>query len=250
MTTRPTRRLWIFLLAVASATSATTLLTTADRAAADSTPAAKTTSSPAVAGTNAESSDASPYPKPSPYQVSWELKFDHSTPRRITVQAPGETVPAAYWYITYKVTNNADEQARFDPEKDRERTFYPVFEMLTSDGKVTRSDFNIVPAVFNAIKGSERNQFLEPANKIGGRILLGEDQAREGVAIWREPALRIGGFTLFVSGMWGETASVKGPAGKDVTLQKTLMLEYHVNGDEIQPGRDPVEQRDSQYIMR
>src|SRR5439155_11204520 len=99
-----------------------------------------------------------------------------------------------------KVTNNADEQVKFDPDKDRERTFYPVFELMTGDGKVARSDFNIPSAVFDAIKSQTKNQFLEPANKIGGRILLGEDQAREGVAIWREPALRMGSFTVFVSG--------------------------------------------------
>jgi hypothetical protein len=215
--------------------------------AADDTKPAAASSTPAAADT---SKDESPYPKPSPFPISWELKFEHTAPRRIVVQVPGDVAPAAYWYITYKVTNNADEQVKFDPDKDKERTFYPVFEMLTSNGKVTRSDFNIPSAVFDAIKGQTKIQFLEPANKIGGRILLGEDQARDGVAIWREPALRMGGFTVFVSGMWGETATAKVPDGKDVTLQKTLMLDYHVNGDEIAPGHDPIELKEEKYVMR
>src|SRR5207244_10368152 len=53
------------------------------------------------------------YPKPSPYPKSWELKFEHGTPKRIVVQAPPSTVPKAYWYMTYTVTNDTDQHQLF-----------------------------------------------------------------------------------------------------------------------------------------
>jgi len=46
------------------------------------------------------------YPKPSPYPISWELNFEHSKPKRIVVDVPGQSAPKAYWYMTYTVTNN------------------------------------------------------------------------------------------------------------------------------------------------
>src|SRR5437588_12379146 len=79
------------------------------------------------------------YPKPSPYPISWELKFDHDMPQRIVVKAPGVAAPQAYWYLTYTVTNNTGQ----------EQTFLPFFEMLTNDGKVIRSDNKIPAVVFN-----------------------------------------------------------------------------------------------------
>ena len=91
-------------------------------------------------------------PKPNPYPLSWELKFEHGTPKRIAVLAPGANSPQAYWYMTFTVTNTTD----------REVQFLPVFEMVANDGSVTRSDTNIPKAVYDAIKARERKQFLEP----------------------------------------------------------------------------------------
>src|SRR5436309_10296030 len=85
------------------------------------------------------------YPKPSPYPVSWELKFEHGKPQRIVVEVPGAAAPQAYWYLTYTVTNNTD----------KEQTFLPVFEMLTEDGRIIRSDKAIPAGVFGAIKQRE-----------------------------------------------------------------------------------------------
>src|SRR5437764_7368924 len=85
------------------------------------------------------------YPKPSPYPISWELKFDHDLPQRIVVKVPGAAAPQAYWYVTYTVTNNTAQ----------EQTFLPFFDMLTNDGRVIPSDNTIAATVFNAIKQRE-----------------------------------------------------------------------------------------------
>jgi hypothetical protein len=188
------------------------------------------------------------YPKPSPYPISWELKFQHETPRRIVVEVPGRNAPVAYWYMTYTVTNNTDQ----------ERTFLPVFEMLTNEGNVIRSDKDIPEKVFAEIKSREKKQLLEPWTKVGGELLLGEDQAKDGVAIWEEPTPRMGKFSIFVGGLCGEHVEMKDGSGttmkdKDgnpIILRKTLQLQFHIRGDEVYPGEDDVDPQPEGWVMR
>ena len=186
------------------------------------------------------------YPKPSPYPVSWELKFTHGTPTRVVVHVPGSDVPQAFWYMTYSLTNPITNEGA----KDQERDFYPVFELLTEDGKIHRSDDNILPAVFDVIKTREGDKFLENANHMFGQIKLGEDQTRDGVAIWPEPATRMGSFTIFLSGIFGETADVKDADGKTVTLHKTVELDFHINGDRSFSQDAVVDSVGTDSIMR
>jgi hypothetical protein len=156
------------------------------------------------------------------------------------VQVPGSNAPKAYWYMTYTVTNNSDA----------EQLFIPSFDMALEDGRVILNDFKIPKEVFDAIKKREGARFLEPAALIGGQLRIGPDQAKDGVAIWPEPALRMGRFSIFCSGLSGEHATVKGPDGKDVILRKTLQLNYLIRGDEVYPGEDEVNEEAEQWVMR
>ena len=188
------------------------------------------------------------YPKPSPYLVSWQLKFEHDVPHRVVVEVPGQSAPVAYWYMTYTVTNNTDQ----------ERTFLPMFEMVTNEGKVIRSDHDISELVFNQIKKREKKPLLEPWTKVGGELLLGEDQAKDGVAIWEEPTPRMGKFSIYVGGLSGEHVEMKDDSGtvmkdKDgdpIILRKTLKLAYHIRGDEVYPGEDDVNPLPEEWVMR
>jgi hypothetical protein len=188
------------------------------------------------------------YPSPSPYPISWELQFDHSTPKRIVVETPGAATPSAYWYMTYTVTNKTD----------KEQVFLPHFELLTRTGDVIRSDFNISQKVFDAIKLREGMQFLEPFTKVGGEIRLGEDEAKDGVCIWKEPDARMGNFTIFVAGLSGEAVQMKDDSGqpmKDadgnpIILRKTLQLNYLIRGDDVYPGQDEVNVKSEDTVMR
>jgi hypothetical protein len=62
--------------------------------------------------------------------------------------------------------------------------------------------------------------------------------------------LRMGEFTIFVSGLSGETARVKASDGKEQVLFKTLRLTYVVRGDEVRPGEDEVVEKKSDWVMR
>ena len=188
------------------------------------------------------------FPKPSPYRISWELKFEHETPRRMVVQVPGKSAPVAYWYMTYTVTNKTDQ----------ERTYLPFFELYTTEGKVLRSDRNIPKKVFDTIKEREKKQFMEPWTTLGGELLIGEDQAKDGVCIWEEPMPRMGKFSIFCGGLSGEIVTLKDDAGapkkdKDgnpIILRKTLQLNYHIRGDEVYPGEDDVNPEAAVWVMR
>lgn len=187
------------------------------------------------------------HPKPSPYPVSWEVKFTPGMPKRIVVTVPGEA-PRAYWYLTYHVVNNTD----------KEILFLPVFTMLTRQEQLIRSDRNIPRAVFEQIKAVEKIRFLEPTPDVAGKLLVGEDQARDGVAIWPEPEARMGRFSIFVGGLSGEAVfltddegkPVKDEKGEPVILRKTLRLDYHVPGDEVYQHLDKVECTGSEWVMR
>jgi hypothetical protein len=167
------------------------------------------------------------------------LKFEHAMPKRIVVDVPG-VGPQAYYYLTYTVINNTNQ----------EQMFFPVLEMFTEDGRVIRSDKNVPLKVFQTIKSREGKKFLEQFPTIEGPVRLGEDQARDGVAIWLEPMPRMGRFSVFVGGLSGEAATIKGPDGKDQILRKTLELNYHIRGDEVYPGEDEVNEHPSRWVMR
>lgn len=183
---------------------------------------------------------AGDFPKPSPFPVSWELTLTHSAPKRIVFEPPGASNPSAYWYMTYHVANNTDRDKVL---------FYPSFDMMLEDGDVITSDRGVPPAVFEAIKGKERIKYLLNSNQVSGELLQGDDQARDGVAIWPEPSLRMGTFTIFASGFWGESTQIK-VGDSDVTLRKTLQLTYHLDSDEHHPGEGQLNELDSQYVMR
>lgn len=187
------------------------------------------------------------FPEPSIYPITWELAFKYESPRRIVVEVPGESSPKAYWYVTYVATNNTNE----------EQIFLPTFELVTKEGKVIRSDTERSAAVFNAIAQRERSKPLQSALELQGRILVGEDQAKYGVAIWEEPEAELGSISIYVSGLSGETALLKdsqdkpitGKDGKEIVLRKTLKADFTVRGDELYAG-DPIVKTGESWVMR
>ena len=211
--------------------------------------------------TTGRTSRAADYPEPSPYPISWELDFQHDKPKRIVVTLPGQGT-RAFWYVTYTVANKTDE----------DKMFLPVFEMVTKDGKVQRSDKGVPLRVFEEIKRVERAKypFLEQPTKSPGMLRVGEDQAKDGVAIWPEPMSEMGSFSIYVSGLSGETVTMKmvdgvpvkvkpeniaielkGVEEKDkIILRKTLQLNYVIYGDEVYPGRDEVNVQPQAWVMR
>jgi hypothetical protein len=193
---------------------------------------------------------AGKHPEPSVYPLptAWYLDFKHGKPKRIVVAVPGQKVPAAYWYLQYTVTNNTGKEVEFLPD----------FDLVTQDGKIFRGDNNIPLPVFDAVKKDSGNDLLVSAAQITAPLHQGEDQAKDGVAIWEEPLQRMGAFTIYVGGLNSEFtpavddkgAPIKDAEGRPITLRKALELNFVVWGDEIRPEKDDVQVKPERWVMR
>lgn len=206
-------------------------------------------------------------PAPAPYPLSWEFELKYLDPRRIEVLLPGRSEPETYWYMVYTVINKSD----------RTQQFFPQFEVVTDDLQVAEADMGINPLVFAAIK--ERHKITHPylvhPTEAIGPLQVGDDNARESVAIWRDVDLtRSPSFKVFVAGLSGENKVVKNPSydpGKPetvkqvdqqgverevpvnsryFTLRKTLEIDYQLPGSLDQRRRGAPQRLRQRWILR
>ncbi len=180
------------------------------------------------------------YPVPSLVPKSWQLTFTHATPRAIAVRGLNGQVHW-YWYMTYKVVNHTGQ----------DQLFVPDITIASDRGDIVTAGKNVPVDVFQTIKKETGNTLLESPALVVGKLLQGEDFAKESVAIW--PALdhHVAHISIFVAGLSGETATVKDPVtGQKVMLVKTLMLNYDTPGQTSSPQFKPVVPAGQQWVMR
>ena len=160
----------------------------------------------------------------------WTLDFTFERPEPIVVISAQTGEKEVYWYIIYTVTNNTGA----------ERPLVPTFALYADTGAIRRA--GIYPAVFDAVKRTRRVRFMENAVQMLGKILVGADNARTGVAIFSPLDRDTDKFTVFVEGLSGEfierpDRSKQVEPGhlaegeKLVRLRKTLALAYDLPGD-------------------
>ena len=164
--------------------------------------------------------------EPSRVPVSWELNFKHGTLERIILNVDGKD--QTFWYMRYTVTNNSG----------RDVLFTPNFQIVAETGTVIDGYKDAPDGAFEKIKKLYGNPLLLSPINIDGKLLQGDDNAKDAVAIF--PALdpNARNFKVFVMCLSGETSQVSNPlTGKPVILQKTLELDYNIPGQAI--GIDP-----------
>ncbi len=200
-------------------------------------------------------------PQPAATPVAWEFEFKFLDPQRIEVQSPETGANEVYWYMVYTVTNRGD----------RSQMFFPMFQVVTDDLKVFDSDTGISKLVFDAIKERHKqtHPYLVHPTKAIGDLLAGADNARESVAIWRQIDLNLDKFTVYVSGLSGESRFVRNPAfdatkpetpdrpgakhggnPKYFTLRKTLEIRYNLPGSATARSQAEPERRVIRWVMR
>lgn len=180
-------------------------------------------------------------PRPSIVPQSWELDFNYNTPRLISVRLPGEDRVQHYWYMTYTVTNRTGD----------ERYFVPEFTMVTDGGDILGANRSIPPRVVQAIQSREGNPLLERPIDVVGRLLQGEDNARDSMAIWRMPEENVRHARIFVAGLSGEIHILADPeTEEEITLRKTLMLEYRLPGSGEHMTRKAFRFEEEDWVMR
>jgi hypothetical protein len=179
------------------------------------------------------------YPQPSAAARSWEFDFTHSKPQPISVRTPDGV--RWFWYMTYKVVNNSGQ----------ERVFVPEITIATDQGDIVETGKGVPTTVFPEVKRQANIQLLESPVQVAGRLLQGEDNARESVAIW--PAFKhdVDELKIFVTGLSGETQVIHNPVNNEpVSVRKTLMITYTLPGTGGSPQNQPVLGGDETWIMR
>lgn len=172
-------------------------------------------------------------PAPSLAPVSWELKFRFQDPQRVSVYLPGQDEPVVYWYMLYRIENPGQQEVEF----------YPKFDLVTDRLEIVLSELTVSPEAYQAIFRRANNPLLVPPHKITGKLQCGKDRARHGVAIWRDFDEKARSFTIYVSGLSGETRRVKNPTfdpdkpedetnKRYYTFRKTLAIPYAFPGSE------------------
>ncbi len=196
-------------------------------------------------------------PRPSQVPVSWQLDIHYENPHAIELTLPGENIRRRYWYILCTVTNDTGT----------ERIFVPEFALYTDTGQVLQAGRRVPTAAFRAIKKRHNNPLLKDMTGMTGRLLQGDDNAKDGVAIWREMDPQAGAFDIFIGGLSGETAELHlptpitvteiGARGKDrkvvknkIILSKTLMLHYSLPGEAAARMRIEPRLQKEEWVMR
>ena len=196
-------------------------------------------------------------PQPKVVPTEWELSFSHQAPQAIQVRVPGEAAPRTFWYMLYSVTNQTGQ----------DRMYVPNFVLYTDTGQVRGGAEGISPTVFEAIVARHNNPLLESVAGMTGMLLRGEDNAKDGVAIFEDIEPEARAFDLFVSGLSGEGVTLKLPRPVDVmeadtegrtrqvvrdtvVLHKTLRLQFRLPDDPVSRLSRPALADGSDWVMR
>jgi hypothetical protein len=189
--------------------------------------------------------------------LSWQFDFHHDRLQAIEVVLPGEDKPKVFWYMRYTVTNRTGE----------DRMYVPEFLLYTETGQVLRAGQNTPTAVFDAIKKVYNQPLLTDMIGVTGKLLQGEDNARDGLAIWQDFDASSGAVTIFAGGLSGDTVKVELPQpievtekdfrGKDRTLTKsaivltrTLEMVYKISGEVAARLHAPTKLAKETWVMR
>lgn len=195
--------------------------------------AAATLSSRAVAG-----------PEPAPVPKRWQLDVAFGPLNLTTVETP-DTGRRAYFYLTYRVTNNTGQDLLFAPS----------FHLTANSGRTYRSGRDVPVAVTRSIMERLENPFLVDEITMTDTLLQGKQNSREGVVIWPAYELKTDTVTIYGAGFSGETATIEVPkaGSRELTkyvLRKTAEMVYHAGG-ELDPAIEPsLEPQSRRWIMR
>ncbi|HUU60234.1 MAG TPA: hypothetical protein VMZ50_11875 [Phycisphaerae bacterium] len=178
---------------------------------------------------------------PTPLEVptDWELELTFPDPLvPVRFKVPGSDEEKTFWYFRFTVSNPTDN----------DRIYIPDFVLYADTGQLLRSGSGVPTGLFKKIQKIYNDPLLSDMNAITGKLLQGDDNARNGVAIFADIDPNATAFDLFVGGLSGETAVIALPKPLEVTetdaegkvskvlkdkitVVKTLQLHYRLPGE-------------------
>lgn len=189
----------------------------------------------------------------------WDLGFTFRMPQRIVLRGnSGEA--EAYWHLLYTVTNKTEKA----------RNFVPQAIKFTNNGKVARDMLH--PQVQKLVKAQYRLGELKNSVEMMGpsdtknaegkptaikpSLKAGEEEARDGIFIFREVDPKMDKFSVFVTGLSGKfivreiPAAKEGEKPREVVLRKTMRLDFSIPGDDVKISEDKVYLLEQKWIWR
>ena len=180
------------------------------------------------------------YPRPGYSPRSWQLDFKYGPLKMIRLARPGQQIQT-FWYLPYTVTNNTG----------RDVDFYPRCHLFTDTGQLFEAPHGIDALAYPDIAKLLGKELLEEELFVRGKLLQGEENARESVIILKDFDLKAISFKLFIAGLSGEATWVTNPmTAKKRHLVKTLQLSYALGGDRLSSTELTAEPKDKEWIMR
>ena len=194
-------------------------------------------------------------PEPAPVPKRWQLEIEPSPLRLTLVDVPGQG-PRAFFYMTFKATNNSATDLLFAPS----------FELATDEMIVLRSGREVPGAATTELIERMQNPLLKDQIGVVGTLLRGEENAEEALVAWPMPSTFQSEITVYCAGFSGETATVEVPNPASLmasgsatsapvkmerkTLRKTWMMRYRLPG-ELNPAAGlELRPYESGWIMR
>ncbi len=180
---------------------------------------------------SADEQDVGTFAQPAILSPAWELDLQVNTPNAIRVP-DANGFDQWYWYAAYQVTNNSGE----------DRLFIPEIAVTDDNGRIVQANRRIPAGVYPAIAQRLGNPLLESPSNVIGRLLQGEDFAKESLAIWPASNRDVDEFTLFFAGADGETQELVSPSTGQVVMQPATdpITNEPLLDDEGNPQMRPV----------
>jgi hypothetical protein len=158
----------------------------------------------------------------------WQLEFKPGLLRLYVDASTGDN----FWYFTYKVVNRTGA----------ERLWAPRFEFFSERGEIKISGREVPTRVTDQILELLGNPLLEDQNEILGDILIGEENAKEGLVVWPAGDADVNELTVFATGASGRVRKVPDALSGELKAERwTLRFNYHLPGDAVPRGSQPIE---------
>lgn len=183
-------------------------------------------------------------PEPNPIPVRWQLDLDVGPLRVASVETPGQG-PMLYYFLTYTVTNNTDQDILLAPS----------FELATETGTNVVAGQGVPAVVTQTILDRLDNPLLNDQVGMIGVLRRGEAYARDGLVVWPVRDNEADEARVYMAGFSGETTRIEvidreSGDPRDVVLRKTLMAVHEIPGHVDGRGNAPIERVVNRWIMR
>lgn len=166
-------------------------------------------------------------PVPAPMGEEWELDFRPGELRHFVDPVDGK----AYWYFTYKVANRTGA----------ERMWAPKFEFYGDRGQLLDGGKSVPTRVTKALLDKAGTEFTQDQYQILGPILVGEENAKDGLVVFPSLDPEITEITVFVGGVSSKIRREPDPvSGETRTQRRVLRLEFHVPGEAAKRPASPA----------